>query len=87
MTYNIDIINLFINHYINGNNFITISKNLNISITTLKRWYSLYKYNINNKIPLKNSYLIQQRKAHGSNKINIKIILSTMLIIMKDVFK
>ena len=50
MTYNLDIINLFINYYINGNNLINISKNLNISISTLKRWYFLYKNNINNKI-------------------------------------
>jgi hypothetical protein len=37
MTYNIDIINLFINYYINGYNFIYISEKLNISIPTLKR--------------------------------------------------
>jgi hypothetical protein len=35
MTYNLDIINLFINYYINSNNLITIFKNLNISIPTL----------------------------------------------------
>ena len=38
MTYNIDIINLFINHYINGCNFINISEKLNISIPTLQRF-------------------------------------------------
>ena len=43
MTYNLDIINLFINYYINGNNLITIYKNLNISIPTLKRWYFYMK--------------------------------------------
>ena len=37
MTYNKDIINLFINQYINNINLKTISNNLNISIQTLKR--------------------------------------------------
>jgi hypothetical protein len=43
MTYNIDIINLFINNYINDCNFINISEKLNISIPTLKIWYFYIK--------------------------------------------
>jgi len=68
MTYNIDIINLFINHSINGYNFINISEKLNISIPTLKRWYSLYKNNIINKIPLLIDDIFKNKKIHGSNK-------------------
>ena len=30
----------------------------------------LYENNINDKIPLTNNYLIQQRKIHSSNKID-----------------
>jgi hypothetical protein len=37
MTYNINIINLFINKYINNSNLKDISKSLNISLQTLKR--------------------------------------------------
>ena len=37
MTYNKDIINLFINQYINNTDLKKISNNLNISIQTLKR--------------------------------------------------
>jgi hypothetical protein len=68
MTYNIDIINLFINHYINGCNFINISEKLNISIFTLKRLYYLYKNNIINKIPLLIDNILKNKKIHGSNK-------------------
>jgi hypothetical protein len=93
MTYNLDIINLFINYYINGNNLITISKNLNISIPTLKRWYFLYENNINNKIPLTNNYLIQQRKINGSNKIDkykniiIKYVNNNKGCILNDIYE
>jgi transposase len=38
MTYNLDIINLFINQYLNNISLKNISKNLNISLQTLKRW-------------------------------------------------
>ena len=38
MTYNKDVINLFINQYINNTDLKTISNNLNISVQTLKRW-------------------------------------------------
>jgi hypothetical protein len=37
MTYNIDIINLFLNKFINNISLNNISKNLNISVQTLKR--------------------------------------------------
>ena len=37
MTYNVDIINLFINKFINNISLNNISKNLNISVQTLKR--------------------------------------------------
>ena len=84
MTYNLDIINLFINYYINGNNLINISKNLNISISTLKRWYFLYKNNINNKILLtstnsdkdrtlnKDSFVILNMSSNESGNLNYK---------------
>ena len=68
MTYNIDIINLFINHYINNCSFIDISKKLNISIPTLKRWVLLYNLNIINKVPLKEVDFKNNKKIHGSNK-------------------
>jgi transposase/DNA-binding protein Fis len=93
MTYNLDIINLFINYYINGNNLITISKNLNISIPTLKRWYFLYENNINNKIPLTYNYLIKKRKIHGSNKIEkykdivIKYVNNNEGCILNDIYE
>ena len=41
MTYNIDIINLFINKFINNVSLNNISKILNISVQTLKRWIFL----------------------------------------------
>ena len=37
MTYSVDIINLFINNYINCITLSIISKNINISIQTLRR--------------------------------------------------
>ena len=46
MTYNIDIINLFLNKFINNISLNNISKNLNISVHTLKRWIFLYSNNI-----------------------------------------
>ena len=49
MTYSIDIINLFLNKFINNISLNNISKNLNISVQTLKRWIFLYSNNILNK--------------------------------------
>ena len=67
MTYNKDIINLFINQYINNTNLKTISNNLNISIQTLKRWIIIYSNNIVNKTRI-NSNILKNKKLHGSNK-------------------
>jgi DNA invertase Pin-like site-specific DNA recombinase len=68
MTYNIDIINLFLNKFINNISLNNISKNLNISVQTLKRWIFLYSNNILNKIPFKKEDLIKNKKIHGLNK-------------------
>ena len=68
MTYNLDIINLFINKFINNNDFNIISKNLSISIPTLKRWSLLYKFNIISKIPLTYNDLKNNKKIHALNK-------------------
>jgi transposase len=68
MTYNIDIINLFINKFINNVSLNNISKNLNISVQTLKRWIFLYSNNILNKIPVKKEDLNKNKKIHGLNK-------------------
>lgn len=67
MTYNKDIINLFINQYINNTDLKTISNNLNISIQTLKRWIIIYSNNIVNKTRI-NSNILKNKKLHGSNK-------------------
>jgi len=68
MTYNVDIINLFLNKFINNISLNNISKNLNISVQTLKRWIFLYSNNILNKIPIKKEDLIRNKKLHGLNK-------------------
>ena len=68
MTYNLDIINLFINQFINNYSFNIISKNLSISIPTLKRWSLLYKFNIISKIPLTHKDLQNNKKIHALNK-------------------
>jgi len=52
MTYSVDIINLFINNYIDIITLLIISKNINISIQTFRRWINLYENNIN-KLSLK----------------------------------
>jgi len=57
MSYNKDIINLFINQYINNTNLKTISNNLNISIQTLKRWIIIYSNNIVNKTRINSDFL------------------------------
>jgi DNA invertase Pin-like site-specific DNA recombinase len=67
MTYSIDIINLFINKFINNNSLNDISINLNISLQTLKRWILLYSSNIINKKLIKESDILKNKK------INIKI--------------
>jgi transposase len=77
MTYSTDIINLFINQYLNNVSLNNISNNLNISLQTLKRWIILYSNNIINKIPLKNNNLERNKKLHGSNKkhmYNLEIV-------------
>ena len=77
MTYSTDIINLFINQYLNNVSLNNISNNLNISLQTLKRWIILYSNNIVNKIPLKNNNLERNKKLHGSNKkhkYNLEIV-------------
>jgi transposase len=68
MTYSIDIINLFINNYINGITLSKISKNTNISIQTLRRWINLYRNNIINKLPLKDEDLFKNKNIHRLNK-------------------
>jgi len=68
MTYSIDIINLFINKYINNSNLKDISKSLNISLQTLKRWFYKYSNNIVNKKAVLNKDLYENKKIHGSNK-------------------
>ena len=68
MTYSIDIINLFINNYINGITLSKISENTNISIQTLRRWINLYRNNIINKIPLKDEDLFKNKNIHRLNK-------------------
>ena len=71
MTYSIDIINLFINKYINNSNLKDISKSLNISLQTLKRWFYKYSNNIVNKKAVLNKDLYENKKIHGSNKKEI----------------
>ena len=66
MTYSIDIINLFINKFINNDNLNNISKSLNVSSITIKRWIYKYSNNIVNKIPVKD--LCKNKIIHGSNK-------------------
>ena len=68
MTYSIDIINLFINNYINGITLSKISKNTNISIQTLRIWINLYRNNIINKLPLKDEDLFKNKNIHRLNK-------------------
>jgi len=53
MACSVDIINLFINNYLNGITLSIISKNINISIKTLRRWINLFENNIINKLPKK----------------------------------
>ena len=62
MTYSIDIINLFINKYINNINLKDISKSLNISLQTLKRWFYKYSNNIVNKKTILNKDLYENKK-------------------------
>ena len=71
MTYSIDIINLFINKYINNINLKDISKSLNISLQTLKRWFYKYSNNIVNKKTILNKDLYENKKIHGLNKKEI----------------
>jgi transposase len=68
MTYNIDIINLFINKKINNFSLNDISESLNISIQTLKRWVFLYSNNILNKTLIKKEEFLKNKKIHGLNK-------------------
>ena len=68
MTYSIDIINLFINNYINGITLSKISENTNISIQTLRRQINLYRNNIINKLPLKDKDLFKNKNIHRLNK-------------------
>jgi hypothetical protein len=62
MTYFVNIINLFINNYLNGIALSIISKTINIFIyiQTLRRWINLYENNIINKLPLKNEGLFKK---------------------------
>ena len=62
MTYSIDIINLFINKYINNSNLKDISKSLNISLQTLKIWFYKYSNNIVNKTAFLNKDLYKNNK-------------------------
>ena len=71
MTYSIDIINLFINKYINNIKLKDISKSLNISLQTLKRWFYKYSNNIVNKKTILNKDLYENKKIHGLNKKKI----------------
>ena len=61
MTYSVDIINLFINNYINGITLLIISKNINISMKTFRRLINLYENNIVNKLPLKMKIFLKIR--------------------------
>ena len=93
MTYNIDIINLFLNKFINNISLNNISKNLNISVQTLKRWIFLYSNNILNKIPVKKEDLIKNKKIHGLNKkdkyINniIRYVYKNEGCLLDDIYK
>ena len=68
MTYNIDIINLFINKFINKYSLNDISEHLNVSLQTLKRWILKYSSNILNKTLIKETDFLKNKKIHGSNK-------------------
>jgi len=63
MTYSIDIINLFINKYINNCKLSEISSNLQISRQTLQRWVCIYKNNIENKSLLKDKDFIKSKRS------------------------
>jgi len=69
MTYNIDIINLSINHYNKIKNIQKVSTLLNISHSTLYRWYQKYNNNYENNLPLEIQD-INNKKIHGLNKIH-----------------
>ena len=68
MTYNIDVINLFINKFINKYSLNDISEHLNVSLQTLKRWIFKYSSNILNKTLIKETDFLKNKKIHGSNK-------------------
>ena len=74
MTYNLDIINLFINQYINDIGLNVISKNLNISLQTLYRWEYLYSNNILNQKLVNKETIDKNKKLHGLNKKNNYIL-------------
>ena len=65
MTYSIDIINLFINKYINNINL------KDISLQILKRWFYKYSNNTVNKKTILNKNLYENKKINGLNKKEI----------------
>ena len=71
MTYNIDIINLCINHYANNIKISKIASILNISIMNIYLWIKKYNYFFLNNIQLtkEDYYKIKNFKPHRSSKI------------------
>jgi transposase len=71
MTYNIDIINLGINHYANNIKISKIASILNISIMNIYLWIKKYNYFFLNNIQLtkEDYYKIKNFKPHRSSKI------------------
>ena len=74
MTYSIDIINLCIRHYYNGEKINNISKIIDVSVTNIYNWIHKYFNNFNNGIYITDSEfkIIKdiKLKQHKSNKTN-----------------
>lgn len=73
MTYSSEIINLFLEKYINGNKITNISKELNISRKTAYNWIEKYNSNLENKISVINNITIRKtnkKKLYENQIIN-----------------
>ena len=57
MTYSLEIKNLFLYKFLNGDSLKEISKSLNIHYQTLYLWIKKYDYNIKNKEIIKENFL------------------------------
>lgn len=70
MAYSCELINLFIQHVLDGKNLFKIHQMLKISHTTLQRWFVKFKYFIITKTFIPNNYF-NNKPTHGLNRIDL----------------